>query len=90
VELLGGGGHELKPPPGRDLVVGPAHTFAELAEAIDDAFARWDRAHLSEFTLADGRLVGWSNSEYDEPETVRLDPEQSAVAREAGPGDVFE
>ena len=27
------------------------HSFAELATAIDDAFARWDRSHLHEFEL---------------------------------------
>ena len=30
-----------------------SHTFADLAEAIDDAFARWDRGHLHDFVLAD-------------------------------------
>lgn len=57
VELLGGGGQDLWPWPGRIFAVGPSHTFAQLAEAINDAFARWDRAHLSMFTLADGRIV---------------------------------
>lgn len=57
VELLGGRGEELWPWPGRLLAVGPSHTFEDLAEAINDAFARWDRSHLSVFTLADGRIV---------------------------------
>lgn len=57
VELLGGRGTDLWPWPGRIFAVGPRHTFAQLATAINDAFARWDRAHLSMFTLADGRLV---------------------------------
>jgi hypothetical protein len=39
------------------FAVGPAHTFADLARAIDNAFARWDLSHLSVFTLTDGRLV---------------------------------
>lgn len=38
-------------------MVGPAHTFEQLAEAINGAFARWDRAQLSVFTLDDGRVV---------------------------------
>lgn len=38
-------------------MVGPSHTFAALAKTIDDAFARWDRAHLCQFTLADGTVV---------------------------------
>ncbi|MGB3909942.1 MAG: hypothetical protein WBL06_05675 [Pseudolysinimonas sp.] len=57
VHLLGGRGDHLWPPPGRVFAVGPSHTFHDLAEAIDTAFARWDRAHLSMFTLADGRVV---------------------------------
>jgi hypothetical protein len=28
-------------------------TFADLASAVDDAFARWDRAHLHMFDLGD-------------------------------------
>ncbi len=57
VELLGGRGEELWPWPGRVFAVGPAHTFSDLANAINDAFARWDRSHLAMFTLADGRIV---------------------------------
>src|SRR5450759_2307409 len=57
VELLGGRGEQLWPYPGRVFAVGPAHTFADLARAIDNAFARWDLSHLSLFTLADGRVV---------------------------------
>ena len=57
VHLLGGRGDHLWPPPGRVLAVGPSHTFRDLAEAVDTAFARWDRAHLSVFTLADGRVI---------------------------------
>ena len=57
VELLGGRGEELWPWPGRIFAVGPSHTFMDLANAINDAFARWDRSHLSLFTLADGRVI---------------------------------
>lgn len=57
VELLGGRGEELWPWPGRIFAVAPSHTFLDLADAIDDAFARWDRSHLSVFTLADGRVI---------------------------------
>jgi hypothetical protein len=57
VELLGGRGDELWPWPGRVFAVGPSHTFMDLADAINDAFARWDRSHLSVFTLADGRVI---------------------------------
>lgn len=57
VELLGGRGDDLWPWPGRIFAVGPSHTFLDLANAINDAFARWDRSHLSMFTLADGRVI---------------------------------
>jgi hypothetical protein len=58
VDLLGGHGVDLKPAPGRILIVGPSHSFGDLAEAIDLAFARWDLAHLHGFELADGRRIG--------------------------------
>jgi hypothetical protein len=51
------GGKELVDPPGRDLLVSSAHTFAELASAIDRAFARWDLSHSHEFRLVDGRRI---------------------------------
>lgn len=52
VELVGGGmAGDLWPRPGRVFAVSAGHTFHVLAEAIDDAFARWDRSHLHEFTL---------------------------------------
>lgn len=57
VELLGGRGEDLWPWPGRVFAVAPSHTFLDLADAIDDAFARWDCSHLSVFTLADGRVI---------------------------------
>ena len=43
------------------------HTFAELAEAIDDAFARWDRAHLHEFRMGDGTRL---TTPYDDEDDV--------------------
>jgi len=67
VELVHGLGRDLWPRPGRIVAAARRHTFAELAEAIDDAFARWDRSHLHDFTLGDGtRLttpyVDWEES----------------------------
>lgn len=49
VELIEGRGQHLWPRPGRTFTAARSHTFAQLADAIDDAFARWDRAHLHEF-----------------------------------------
>ena len=46
---------ELWPRPGRIFAVSTGHSLHELAESIDDAFARWDRSHLHEFELPDGR-----------------------------------
>jgi hypothetical protein len=54
VDLVHGRGEDLWPRPGRIFAAARRHTFAQLAEAIDDAFARWDRSHLHDFTLADG------------------------------------
>jgi len=53
VELVGGAGYDLDPPPGRDLLTSSAFSLLELAVAIDTAFARWDRGHLHLFRLPD-------------------------------------
>ncbi|HWI33730.1 MAG TPA: hypothetical protein VNS83_05415 [Lapillicoccus sp.] len=57
VDLLSGRGQEFDPPPGRVLLVPPATTFEQLAEAINVALGRWDLGHLSRFVLADGTSV---------------------------------
>jgi hypothetical protein len=57
VELVGGGGEQLWPRPGRVIVASRRHTFAMLADSIDGAFARWDRSHLHMFDLAGGRVI---------------------------------
>jgi hypothetical protein len=57
VELLGGRGEELWPWPGRIFAVGLSRTSMDLANAINDAFARWGRSRLSMFTLSDGRVI---------------------------------
>ena len=95
VELLGGRGEELWPWPGRVFAVGPSHTFMDLANAINDAFARWDRSHLSMFTLADGRVVTDTETG-DEmveslggPITETADIESAKVARLLRPGAEF-
>jgi hypothetical protein len=88
VELLGGGGIVCDPAPGRIFIVGPGHTFAEFAAAIDAAFARWDLSHLHEFELADGRLIGYPDDSYA-PDVVWLDHARLKVVRELKPGDAF-
>src|SRR3954467_4718376 len=96
VELLGGRGEELWPWPGRVFAVGPSHTFLDLAGAINDAFGRWDRAHLSLFPLADGRVITDepTGSELagstEGPITVPLDIGSAKVARVLEPGAEFQ
>ena len=95
VDLLGGPGQDLWPWPGRIMAVGPSHTFEQLAEAINIAFARWDRAHLSMFTLADGRVVtdresaDELTSSSDGPLVVSVDMATATVGRTVDPGDEF-
>ena len=88
VELLGGRGVECDPPPGRVFIVGPSHSFEQLAQAIDAAFARWDLSHLHEFELPDGRRVGFPSDDYA-PELVWEDHATLKVARELKPGQEF-
>jgi hypothetical protein len=86
VELEGGGGIECDPRPGRQFIVGPSHSFAQFAEAIDMAFGRWDLSHLHLFELPDGRRVGF-------PEEIGedgwLDHDELKVAAEINPGEQF-
>jgi hypothetical protein len=54
VELVSGRGAEFWPRPGRTFAAARSHTFDQLADAIEPAFARWDPVHMHSFTLADG------------------------------------
>jgi hypothetical protein len=87
VELVQGRGEDLWPRPGRVFAAARRHSFAQLADAIDDAYARWDQAHLHDFTLADGtRLttpyVDWEDS------GPALDDRKATLAR-LRPGEQF-
>jgi hypothetical protein len=86
VELVSGGGSDFDPGPGRIFLVGPDHTFGEVAEAINLHFGRWDLSHLHSFRLADGREIGFTN--LDSPNT--LDQERIQVASTLVKGDEFE
>ncbi len=70
VELVEGRGDVFWPRPGRVFAARRTDTFADLASAIDEAFARWDRAHLHQFWLADGRrlttLTDWNDVDEDD------------------------
>ena len=89
VELERGAGIECDPPPGRIFVVGPGHTFRQLARAIDAAFARWDVAHLHAFELADGRLIGLPDPEPSALPSRWLDHDALTLTRELVPGEQF-
>jgi len=85
------GGEDLVGPPGRDLLVSDTHTFADLAAAIDRAFARWDISHLHEFRFADGRRIGMFDPDDLDDDATDLD-EQKITLQHAGlrRGDTFE
>jgi hypothetical protein len=91
VQLLSGGNLELDPPPGRLFLVGPEHTFAQLAEAINLGFARWDTEIGYEFELpyGDGRLIGIPDDS-GPTDTAILDPTTLKVTEEVNPGDRFD
>jgi Plasmid pRiA4b ORF-3-like protein len=86
VELEGGRDIECDPRPGRVFIVGPSHTFADLATAIDAAFARWDLSHLHLFEMPDGRQIGYPDPDFEQN---WLDHAALKVARELSPGDEF-
>lgn len=85
VDLEGGRDIDCDPPPGRIMMVGPRHTFAHLAEAIDVAFGRWDLSHLHLFELPDGRRIGYPD--IDDPDW--LDHAVLRPAHELSPDDRF-
>jgi hypothetical protein len=66
VDLVEGHGQHYWPRPGRIFAAARTHTFEQLADAIDDAFARWDRSHLQEFELADNTRLAFPDPEWDD------------------------
>jgi len=74
VDLVGGRGEYLWPRPGREFAAARSHSFAQLADAISAAFARWDRAHLYQFVTADGRVIG--QPEFDDFGDDIVDPRE--------------
>ena len=91
VLLAARGGEEVVGTPGRDLLVSDTHTFADLATAIDRAFARWDLAHLHVFRFDDGRRIGMVDLEEPDDDDADLD-ETKVTVQQAGlrQGDRFE
>jgi hypothetical protein len=85
VELVEGQGELLWPRPGRVFAAARSHAFAALATAIDDAFARWDRAHLHQFDLADGTVL---TTPFEPGDELGLDDRKVKLSRLA-PGGHF-
>ena len=71
VELTSGRGEDFDPPAGRAFLVSPRHTFRQLAEAINAAFARWDLGHLYVFRLPDGSRIGTAFGDATEQAAAR-------------------
>lgn len=87
VELVGGLGGELEPPPGRVFALSPSLTFERLAREINVAFGRWDFSHLHAFELADGRRVGFEDVDFEQRGWI---DHAEKVGAFLGPGDRFE
>jgi hypothetical protein len=68
----------------------------DLANAINDAFARWDRSHLSMFTLADGRVITDEETGSEMAGSIRgpiiapIDIAAAKVVRTVEPGAEFQ
>lgn len=80
VDLVEGRGERFWPRPGRIFASARRHTFAQLAEAIDDAFSRWDRAHLHDFELADGTRLTTPYIDWEDAGPA-LDDRKTALSR---------
>ena len=88
VELVEDHGEQYWPRPGRIFAASRSHTFKNLADAIDDAFARWDRSHLQEFTLADHTRLCDPDPDRDIEGVVTEDYQQVRLSR-LGPREQF-
>jgi hypothetical protein len=88
VELVSGRGMDLWPRPGRIFAAARSHSFGQLAEAIDTAFARWDLAHMHMFTLADGTEITAMEQWDGEAPEGSLDSDKTKLSR-LTPGEQF-
>lgn len=76
VVLLGRADEPLAQPPGRLLLAHTDHSFAELSEAVDVAYGRWDLSPTHEFAV-EGRELGSGaadrlDTNYEDSEDVTL------------------
>jgi hypothetical protein len=90
VDLIQGHGEILWPRPGRLFVAARTHSFAQLAKAIDDAFGRWDRAHLHQFELADGMRLTTPYEDWEELGPVADDRRTRLSRLSAGEQFIYE
>ena len=81
VDLVEGQGERYWPRPGRIFAAARRHTFKQFADAIDDAFARWDRSHLQEFILADGTRLQLPDPDWEIEGEVAEDYRQVRLSR---------
>jgi hypothetical protein len=88
VDLVEGRGELYWPRPGRIFAASRSHTFKDLADAIDDSFARWDRSHLQEFTLADKTRLCLEDPDWQIDGEVTEDIRDIRLSR-LHPGDQF-
>lgn len=88
VDLLSGRGEDLDPSPGRLFICGPGHSFGQLADSINAAFARWDLSHLHDFELRDGRRIGFPSDDFA-PELTWEDQLALKPAKELELGEEF-
>lgn len=74
VVLLGRRGEPLARPPGRLLLMHADHSFADLSEAIDVVFGRWDLSPPHEFAVEGRRLLsGALDDDAEDSDDVTLD-----------------
>jgi hypothetical protein len=88
VDLVEGHGEQYWPRPGRVFAAARSHTFKQLADTIDGAFARWDRSHLQEFTLSGGRRLGDPDPGWEIEDEVTEDYRRVKLSR-LRPGEKF-
>lgn len=74
-------GQKFEPPPGRVFLVSPHHTFDQLAQAINIGFARWDHAHLYQFSLPTGQVIGPGDEDAPADELVANEIQVGSLLR---------
>jgi hypothetical protein len=68
------------------MLAAPGRSLAELAEAIDVAFGRWDHAHLHEFEFADDSRFVLGGDDFDPTVANTKDVVLQSLGLEPGAG----